>query len=585
MGKSYPAAGRCHVAGECCMHIAFAGHEMDLLRQELRRNGEFIHVEPQVFDLLLHLVRNRDRVVSKDELFEAIWNGRIVSEAALSSRINAARKAVGDDGDRQILIKTIHKRGFRFVGAVQAADRATTPAETAPARAEQPAAPRDLDPPPLPGPGRRAGKASVVVMPLTNRSPEPDTEYFSYGLTEDIIRLLARNRWLEVLSRHSAAAFKGRDVPAQEIGTMLGVRYLVQGSVLKRGERVRIVADLVCAETGRQLWSETYDFGLSDLLQVQDAIAQQIAATIEPELSRAEREAAVRKPPSVMDAWDFYQRGLWNLWGFTTPSMAEAEVMFRRAIELDPDFARAHGALSYVHLQRSFLGEPEERPALLDSAMRYARAAVALDDRDCMNLCVLGRAHCMQRNYEDSVAMLEQSIALNPSFAQGWFALAFTLTWCGRQKEALALVERATELSPRDPHLTSFHHLRGLACFALGDLDGAATYSRMASRLHNASHCSFAVHAAALGLLGRGAEARGSLAELLQRKPAYSCAYTPNDLFFCADEALVRRFVEGLRRAGLPEHAARPAAPRGASSGSRTGVTARERGSAPTASS
>ena len=257
-----------------------------------------------------------------------------------------------------------------------------------------------------------------------------------------------------------------------------------------------------------------------------------------------------------MDAWDYYQRGLWNLWGFTTPSMAEAETMFRRAIALDPGFARAHGALSYVHLQRTFLGEPEERPALLETAMRYARVAVALDDRDCMNLCVLGRAHCMLQEYEDSVAALEQCVALNPSFAQGWFALAFTLTWCGRQQEALAMVERATELSPRDPHLTSFHHLRALACFSLGDLEGAATYSRMASRLHNASHCSFSVHATALGLLGRGAEARASIAELLRRKPVYSCAYASNDLFFCADEALIERFVEGLRRAGLPEHAA-----------------------------
>jgi tetratricopeptide (TPR) repeat protein len=230
--------------------------------------------------------------------------------------------------------------------------------------------------------------------------------------------------------------------------------------------------------------------------------------------------------------------------------------MFHRAIELDPGFARAHGALSYVHLQRTFLGQPEERPALLACAMRYARVAVTLDDRDCMNLCVLGRAHCMMQEYEDSLAALEQCVALNPSFAQGWFALAFTLTWCGRQQEALDMVARAIELSPRDPHLTSFHHLRGLACFSLGDLEAAAFYTRMAIRLHNASHCSFAVHAAALGLLGRAAEAAGSVAELMRRKPAYTCADGRHDLFFCADQAMIERFVDGLRRAGLPERAA-----------------------------
>jgi TolB-like protein/DNA-binding winged helix-turn-helix (wHTH) protein len=543
------------------MRIAFAGHEMDLRRQELRRAGEVVHVEPQVFDLLLHLVRNRDRVVGKDELLDTIWSGRIVSEAALSSRINAVRKAVGDDGERQAVIRTVHKRGFRFVGEVleHGGDAEATPqAEPlgdAPSTGDGPAS---AAAPPL-GPAAPAGRArkpSVVVMPFANLSPEPETEYFTYGLTEDVIRQLARNRWMDVLSRHSAAAWRDRGVPAQEIGAALGVRYLVQGSVAKRGERVRISADLVCAETGRQLWSETYDLGLADILQVQEAMAQQIAATIEPELSRLEQEAALRRPPTSMDAWDCYQRGLWNLWSFTTPAMAEAEAMFRRATELDPGFARAHGALSYVHLQRTFLSEPEERPALLEAAMRGARTAVALDDRDCMNLCVLGRAHCMLKDYEESVAALEQCVGLNPSFAQGYFALAFTLTWCGRQEEALALVERATELSPRDPHMSGFHHLRALAHFSLGDLDAAAAYARMATRLQNVSHCSFAVHAAALGLLGRGAEARPSVAELLRRKPSYSCAYGRNDLFFCADEGLIARFTDGLRLAGVPEGAA-----------------------------
>jgi TolB-like protein len=533
------------------MRIVFAGHEMDLRRHELRRAGQIIRIEPQVFDLLLHLIRNRERVVSKDELFDTIWNGRVVSEAALSSRINAARRAVGDDGDRQALIRTVHKRGFRFVGEVAEPEEAAEPPPAHPPAPPPPAASlaREI--------AARDGKPAITVLPFLNLNQSPDTDYFSYGLTEDIIRLLARNRWLDVLTRHSAAAFKDRSVPAQEIGAALGVRYLVQGTVAKRQDRVRIAADLVCAETGRHLWSESYDLDFADLLQVQDTIAQQIAATIEPELSRLEREAAIRRPPSTMDAWDYYQRGLWNLWGFTTPSMAAAEAMFQRALELDPGFARAHGALGYVHLQRSFLGEPEERPELLASAMRYAQTAVMLDDRDCMNLCVLGRAHCMRLEYEDSVAILEQCVALNPSFAQGWFALAFTLTCCGRAREALALVERAIALSPRDPHLTSFHHLRGLACFSLGELEAAASHTRMAIRLHNASHCSFAVHASALGLLGRVADAQGSLAELLRRKPAYSCAYGRHNLFFFADPAIHERFAEGLRRCGLPEYAPR----------------------------
>ena len=534
------------------MRIVFADHELDLISKELRKGEHPVHVEPQVFDLLLHLIRNRERVVGKDELFEVVWNGRFVSDAALSSRINAARKAIGDDGVRQALIKTIHKRGFRFVGDARdvAASGAAASAPLPPPSAEHPRLEARLGQAPS---AVHARKPSVAVMPFVNLSPEPDTEYFSYGLTEDLIRLLARNRWLDVLSRHSAAAFKGSDVPARQIGEALGVRYLVQGEVAKRGDQVRITADLICAETGRHLWSDAYDLCLADLLRVQEAMAQQMAATIEPELARLEREAAIRKPPSTIDAWDCYQRGLWNLWGFSTPSMDEAETMFRRAIALDPGFARAHGALSYVFLQRTFLSEPTARPALLEEALNLARTAVSLDDRDCMNLCVLGRTHCMLREYEDSADLLEQCVALNPSFAQGWFALAFTLTWSGREEEALALVERATELSPRDPHLTSFHHLRALAHFSLGDVEAAASFARMALRLQNASHCSFAVHAASLGLLGRPAEARASLAELLRRRPDYTCGYAPSDMFFCADQAVVERFVEGLRLAGLPE--------------------------------
>ncbi|MGG5819956.1 winged helix-turn-helix domain-containing tetratricopeptide repeat protein [Falsiroseomonas sp. HW251] len=520
------------------MKIAFGQHELDLLRKELRSGGQPVHVEPQVFDLLVHLVRHRDRVVSKDELFDTIWQGRIVSEAALSSRINAARKAVGDDGDRQEVIRTVHRRGFRFVAEAKE-DETEAPAPPAP-----PVVPR-----------RTTARPSIVVLPFANLSTEPDTEYFSYGLTEDIIRLLARQRWLDVLSRHSGAPFRGSDVSAREIGAALGVRYIVQGSVLRRGQRVRITADLVGAETGHQLWSETYQFDLDDLLAVQESMAQQIAATIEPELGRLEREAAARRPPEHLDAWDCYQRGLWHLWGFTVPGMEEAEAMFREALEIDPRFARAHGALAYVHLQSAVLRPPADRPALIAQALREARTAVALDDQDSMNLCVLGRAHCFLQDYDEAIARLEEAVALNPSFAQAWYALGFTFLFCGREEEAVACIERATELSPRDPHLASFLGFRAMAYLFLGELDAAVMLARQAIRVPNAKHWPFAVQAAALGLLDRTAEARAAVAALLERQPDYSLEMARSDFFFCRDAARIEPFLDGLRRAGVPEHA------------------------------
>jgi TolB-like protein/Flp pilus assembly protein TadD len=528
------------------MPLTFTGHEVDLSRHELRRAGQRIHVEPQVFDLLVHLVRNRDRVVSKDELLETIWNGRFVSEAALSSRINAARKAVGDDGERQAFIRTIHKRGFRFVGAVDEIE--DPPANTAPPIPEE--APAASPDPELP---LRSRRPSVVVLPFRNLSPEPGTDYFSYGLTEDIIRLLARHRWMDVLSRHSAAAYCDRDVDAREIGAALGVRYLVHGSVAKHRQRVRLVADLVCAETARQLWSESYDLPLSDVLDVQRAMAEQIAAVIEPELARLEREAAVRRPPVNLGAWDCYQRGLFHLWGFTTPGMAEAETMFRRAIELDPTFARAHGALAYVLLQNTVLGEPSHRAVLLDAALRSSRVAVALDDQDCMNLCVLGRVHCFRHDYDEAIALLEQSIAVNPSFAQAYFALGFTVNFCGRARDAIGYLERATELSPRDPHLSSFHAMRALAHLSLGELEQAVAFARKGTRVPNAKHWPSVILAAALGLMERKEEAQRAVRDILERSPGYTLVTTRSDFFFCADAALVECCIDGLRRAGVAE--------------------------------
>ena len=406
-----------------------------------------------------------------------------------------------------------------------------------------------------PQPALSSRKPSIAVLPFANLSKEPDTDYFSYGLTEDVIRLLARNRWLDVLSRHSAVAFQGGGTDPREIGAALGIRYLVQGTVVKHGERVRITADLVSAETGHHLWWELYDAPLADVLNVQKAMAEQIAAVIEPELARLEREAAVRRPPVNLGAWDCYQRGLWHLWGFTSPGLAEGEAMFRRAIDLDPGFARAHGALAYVTLQSLVRRDPDERPALLEDALRCGRAAVALDDQDCMNLCVVGRVLCFRHEYDDAIAYLEQAIRVNPSFAQAYFALAFTLTVSGRAGDAISYLDRAIELSPRDPHLASFHAIRAVAHLSLGELDIAEIFARKATRIPNANHWPFAILVSLLGLMDRAEETPRAVDSLLERYPGYTVATARSDFFFCGDYDLVERYLEGLRRAGVPETA------------------------------
>ena len=335
------------------MKYSFAEFVIDLNQQELRRLGEAVHIEPQVFDLIVHLVRNHDRIVSKDELIETIWNGRIISEAALSSRINGARRALGDNGTDQAFIRTLHKRGFRFVGDVQtisALDAEAEPARFVPDGAVTPgAAPvrvsvaaevsRLDDIVSETVKAEASARPSIAVLPFGNMSDDPENDYFSYGLTEDIIRLLARNRWLSVISRHSTIAFQGRVVDMREVGEQLGVRYVVVGSVRKSRDTVRITAELVRAADGKQLWSDKYDLQLEYIFDIQEEMARQIAATIEPELSKVEQQLAARKAPESLDAWDCYQRGLWNFWRFNTPGFDLAEAYFQRAIAADPNFA------------------------------------------------------------------------------------------------------------------------------------------------------------------------------------------------------------------------------------------------------
>ncbi|MGB6396546.1 MAG: winged helix-turn-helix domain-containing protein [Bradyrhizobium sp.] len=545
----------------------FAEFEIDLSQQELRRLGEPVHIEPQVFDLIVHLARNHDRIVSKDELIETIWNGRIISEAALSSRINGARRALGDNGTDQVFIRTLHKRGFRFVGHVQAISAPEADVETArlvpddavapgsvPVRVSVSAEVSRLDDVVSESVKAEAiRRSSIAVIPFGNMSDDPENDYFSYGLTEDIIRLLARNRWLSVISRHSTVAFQGRVVDAREVGEQLGVRYVMLGSVRRSRDAVRIAAELVQAVDGKQLWSDKYDLQLEYIFDIQEEMARQIAATIEPELSKVEQQLAARKAPESLDAWDCYQRGLWNLWRFTTPGFNSAETYFQRAIAADPNFARSHGALSYVNLQRAFIDEPKDRPARLEMALRQARDAVALDDLDCFCHCALGRALCLTHQNDEALAALDVSLELNPSFAQAHFAQGFNLLWYGREIEAETLLDRATMLSPRDNHLWSFHHVRSWTHFSLGEYDIAVEFARRATRQPNVTYQAFASLAASLGLLGERAQAEAVAVELLQRKPNYSIEIARQEFFFCNDMGFVNRFVEGLRVAGVSD--------------------------------
>jgi len=268
--------------------------------RELKRADAPVALQPQVFDLLLYLIQERERVVSKDDLISRIWQDRAVSDSALNSRINAARQAIGDDGQRQHLIRTVARKGFRFVGEVseeasgaQSREQRSTPGQRTPDR------------------------PAIAVLAFENMSDDPEQDYFCDGISEDILTALSKVRWFLVISRNSSFAYKGRAVQLKQIGDELGVRYVVEGSVRKSGDRLRITAQLNDTTTGAHLWAEQYDRELGDIFAVQDEITNAIVVAIEPQIYTAENFRAKRKAPDNMDAWGLLMRALSHFWRMT----------------------------------------------------------------------------------------------------------------------------------------------------------------------------------------------------------------------------------------------------------------------------
>ncbi len=326
------------------MRYLFEDYAFDTELRELHRGADIVSVAPQVFDLLDYLIRNRERVVSKDDLINVIWNGRIVSDAALTTRLNVARSTIGDSGEEQRLIKTLPRKGFRFVGQVRETQGATG-AEVVDNSAELPKPALTLP-----------NKPSIAVLPFANLSSDPEQEYFADGVVEDITMALSLFRWLFVIARNSSFTYKGRTVNVKQVGRELGVRYVLEGSVRKAGKRVRIAGQLIDAETGAHLWADHFDGALEDMFDLQDHVTSSVVGAIAPKLQHAEIKRAKRKPTENLDAYDYYLRGLASAHRWTRDANGEALQLFRRAVELDPGLACAYGMAAWCYVQRKARG-------------------------------------------------------------------------------------------------------------------------------------------------------------------------------------------------------------------------------------
>lgn len=525
------------------VRFAFEDCVLDIGRRELTRQAEAISVGPQVFDLLVYLVRNAERVVSKDDVLDAVWGGRAISESTLTSHINAVRKAIGDSGGEQRLVRTIPRKGFRFVADV----RTVEPPGREPDRGLQAGDLSSSRGPSLPE------KPSIAVLPFQNLSGDVEQAYFADGVVEDIISALSRARWLFVIARNSSFAYQGRRVDVKEVGHELGVRYILEGSVRKAQDRVRITGQLIEAGTGAHLWSERFEGTLDDIFELQDRIATSVAGAIAPQVELAEIERAKRNPTRCATAYDCYLRGLAHLHRGTRASMDEALTLFQKTIEIDRESASAHAMAAWCYFWRKVNGWMIDRDKETTDGLRLAQRAIELGRDDAVALTRGGHALAhFTGDLDSGIALLDRAVFLNPNLASAWFLGGFLRTWHGECESAIEHFERAMRLSPVDPERYRMQAGIAMAHLFAGRIETASQWAERSYGNLPSFLMVVALIAATRALSNRRDDARRAIEEVRKLDPALRISNITNWLPISRPEHL-SIFADGLRKAGLGE--------------------------------
>jgi adenylate cyclase len=529
------------------MRYRFDDFTLDTQRFELARAGTVLHAEPQVIELLALLVRHSDRMVSKDEINEKVWRGRVVSDAALSSRIKMARQLLDDDGSTQRYIRTIHKRGFRFVGELVRTDDTAAPAPAQPAAMADPVLAGSI----AAGGVGHADRPSVAVLPLVNLSQDPAQEYFADGVTTDIISRLSRYRWLDVVARNTAFGYKGKSFDLRQLRAALAVDYVVEGTVQRAGERVRVGVQLIDARSGHSRWSERYDRELADIFELQDEITETIVARLEPEIGFAERNRVVHARPGNLQAWDCYHLATFHFFKFTGPDNVEAQRLLLQCQQMDPLMGDAHAWWAYAAILGMVYWDTPVTQQRLDDALHACETALLLDPQNATFLALRARVRLARREYDMAIADNEQALRLNPSFAAAHCGLGDSLAYETRYDEAIERFERAIALSPNDPQGWAFLTYGALALIFKGDYARAIEWADRASGIPNCQYWTIAHKAVALALLERVDEAHVVAASLTSRMPEFCCDFVRKKLFYLKDPQQIERYIGGLQAAGV----------------------------------
>jgi TolB-like protein len=480
----------------------FATFELDTPREELREGGVVRPLERQVFALLALLVEHRERLVSKDELLEKVWDGRIVSEAAIASRVKSARQALGDDGKTQRFLKTIHGRGFRFVAEVRVEHDVGLPGEPAPSGSDTP------------------GRPSIAVLPLQRIADAGPWGALADALPHELIADLSRLRWLFVTARGSSFRFRSAEFDVREVGRLLGVRYCLSGSLEVTGSRIQVTVDLTDTKSGEVVWAERFPGRLDDVHTIREQIRARILSALEIRIPSHEAAKARLAGTEHLDAWSAYHLGLQHMYRFNRRDNAEAAAMFARALERDPAFARAHAGLSFVHFQNAFLRLTNDLSGETALARRHAERAVEIDALDPFANFTMGRTFWLDGNLDDSLGWLERSTTISPNYAQGIYARAWTDALAGRSLEGRGHVDLAMQLSPLDPLFYAMLGTRAFTHMTLGEDDAAAEWAERAARSPGAHVLIAMIAVATQDLAGRAERAGAWAANVRERSPA-----------------------------------------------------------------
>lgn len=515
------------------MTLAFGNHRLDLGRRELRCGGDLIELEPKAFDLLTFLVLNRDRVVSRDELLQGVWDGRVVSESALTTRINAVRRALGDDGAAQRLVRTFIRKGFRFIGDV------TDLAEETSAAAS--------------GSLSQAEKPSIAVLSFENLTGDPHQAYFVAGIVEEITTAIARFPWLLVIARNAAFDHKSRAIDIGQEARALGVRYVLDGSVRKSGNRVRIASQLIDTMTDAHIWAERFDGRTDDVFDLQDQLASGVAGAIEPRLRLAEIERAGRKPTGSLSAYDLCLRAQAMANKRSRGSMAESVRLARSALELDPGYVPAMARLALSQMMRRSRHWVRDVGPDAEEGIRMARQAIAAGGDDPWVLDFAGLTlSTMAGDNGAALCALDRAIALNPNFALAFGHRALILAYAHRPEEAILSALQAIRLSPRDPAMFAFCEALALAHLTLGRDEEGLRWAEAAIR-ENSGLPGLRYKLALCGHLGRFAEARECCRRIGEVHAQPTIAGLLGTMPKGLASEVASRFVEGLQKADIPE--------------------------------